>query len=1210
MKRKLFLLLCTVLTMLGAQAQKDVTSTYITNATLSSLDGWTNVNFNTPVQGNNTTGYASECYAGWGSLEKDKYSLTQKITLPAGNYTLVNYSFFRYGLAYNTDASKSLAYLKAGDSQVAVKTLGSISASGYADSQAEGANAFDSKMYRNTLDFTIDADNTEIEIGLVGTFDLKQSWMICGMFELIYNDEEATMDSPFDVTGYLTNPGFEYRDMTGWTLSESGAFGAQSNTSFDNKAGGYYAEKWQASGALSDRSMSQTLSDLPAGLYTLSAYAYYDSDGAYISLSDGTDTKTTSVTSGSSSKYSVSFVLAEGKDLTVAAGIASGTRNWICFDRFSLSFGGDVNAALTTLLNKVSDYDGVIPTAAYSDLQTNVAAYDQTYTDVDELLDAIDAVQALYDAADLLKTPYATITANLAAAQTLAADYSNVLTMISTVSAGVESSTEASTIESYNTQLTTVMSAFEDYLDVKNSAETLAAVESTDTEAQATLSSAISTQDAAVQAATTPDALNTAMETATTEIKSAAYTYISAADPTEGNRFDLTFLMTNPDLTGLATWQPADGWASEESDGNSQVMVNASKTVTVDGVTYSYFYEYWSETAKASGNFALYNAVTLPEGTYSMSCYAFAEDQYTSSTVNGVFFYANDTQGSAVTSTQLSEQSISFINDAEQEVKIGLKTLATGNTRNWMGIGYVKLYKEYTDNTTYPINVNATGAEVVATVDGVVATEALALKNVTLTVSMEDGYTLSELTATYNDGTDDVSLDVANPSEGVYTFQMPAYEVNVTLSTSVDKSALSTAIAAATAARKSSNEGEGIFQIPASAGTALAAAIEEAEAVYNSSDATVSEVAAAATAIAAAQATYEATELNAPDADTYYNITVATEGHAKEGNAIIIKFDATSNTNPTGYVMNCNNAVNANYAQSVAFAQVSGNTYNISFLTTEGVTYLTYGTLNGSTATWSDYQIQATTEADDKGEFLIQATETAGVFNIINTITNTSVDCQSGGNIYTEGGNTGFAIAEASQATAPMTITDAGWATFIAPFAVAVPEGVTAYIVTGVNDENLTITEVSAIPANFPVLLNGNAYSDTKSGWGLASADTYTVNNLLTGVYTTQTVPGGCYGLQKDSEGKAVFNKVSDENTEGVQVGANRAYLTYDESNARTLYINNGDDTTGINSLDATTALEDLLSGADIYDLNGRKVNGSLQKGKVYIVNGKKLYVK
>lgn len=632
--------------MIGVQAQKDVTSQYITNATLSSLNGWTNVNFNAPQRGNNTVGYASECYAGWGSLEKTNYSLTQDITLPAGHYTLVNYSFFRYGLNADTDASKSLAFLKAGEQQVAIKTLGSITASGYANSQAEGANCFDSKMYRNTLDFTIDADNTVINIGLVGTFDLKQSWMIAGMFELINNDIPATMDAPFDVTGYITNPGFEYRDMTGWTQNPSGYFGTQNNNqSF--KVGGYYAEKWQASGALPAGSMSQTLTNLPAGYYKLTANL--GGNGTYIDLNG----KKASWTSDKD--YTVGYVLAEDENLTITAGKTSeGTANWVHFDNFRLQFCGDVQAALTTLIAQLSGYEGTIPSAAYSALQTAVAVYDKDYSDVDELLAAIAAVQNLYAAADLLVSPYATFNA------------------------------------------------------LKAKAQTLQAVANDNAGANSTFASAITAQVAAVEEDETATAGE--INTATSTLKTAMQTYVFAANPVgDGAQFDCTFLMTNPDLTGLPTWQPAAGWASEETDGNSQVMVNDSKTVGDK----SYFYEYWSNPAKASGNFALYNAVNLPAGTFAMSCYAFAENQYAASTVDGVYFYANDTQGSCVTATVLTEQTISFVNSSEQEVKIGLKTVA-GNTRNWMGIGYIELYKvpakSYTVDETAVWDYSTSGA--------------------------------------------------------------------------------------------------------------------------------------------------------------------------------------------------------------------------------------------------------------------------------------------------------------------------------------------------------------------------------------------------------------------------------------------------------------------------------------------------------------------
>ena len=150
--RLLTLAVLALFTGLAAFAQRDVTSDYITNATLyNGTDGWTKTfskewattdpadAFSKSTQGNNTTGWATEAYAGWGSLIQTEYSMKQTITLPAGHYTLVNYSFFRQGDIDDADHnSKSLAYLRAGDQSVLLKTLRSIPASGFANSQAEG----------------------------------------------------------------------------------------------------------------------------------------------------------------------------------------------------------------------------------------------------------------------------------------------------------------------------------------------------------------------------------------------------------------------------------------------------------------------------------------------------------------------------------------------------------------------------------------------------------------------------------------------------------------------------------------------------------------------------------------------------------------------------------------------------------------------------------------------------------------------------------------------------------------------------------------------------------------------------------------------------------------------------------------------------------------------------------------------------------------
>lgn len=564
MKRKLLLAMLCIAGSLSIHAQKDVTSQYITNAKLSDgTNGWTKTftknqqtndpadAFSNSVRGNNTAGYASEAYAGWGSLIQTAYSMKQTITLPKGNYTLVSYSFFRQGDANDADHNNvSKAYLKAGSQSVLLKSLRSIAATGYANSQAEGANAFDSKMYRNTLDFTIDADNTAIEIGIEGTFDEARSWCIVGQFELIDNGQAATMDAPFDVTGYITNPGFEYRDMTGWTLSGENAIKAHDgNQSF--KVGGWFAEQWQSSelGDLSARSMSQTLTEKPAGLYRLTANL--GGDGTYLELNGKTANWT------EDKDYTVSYVLAANENLTITAGktTTQSNTNWIHFDNFKLLYCGDVQAALTTSLDKKTSYNGLIPTAAYNKLLTDVEQYDQQYTDVDALIAAIDAVEALYTEADKLKAPYAAWKA------------------------------------------------------LKDQADVLVAVSNNNTTANGTLTGAISNQNTAAEASNTVDALTTATNT----LKTAMVTYVKAAEPTNDECFDLTFMIVNSHFkegtaanpTGwTATWpdNPTGGWGG----------ANELRIATHNFEAYHKAFEL-SQTIE-----------DLPKGTYKVTLQGFA----------------------------------------------------------------------------------------------------------------------------------------------------------------------------------------------------------------------------------------------------------------------------------------------------------------------------------------------------------------------------------------------------------------------------------------------------------------------------------------------------------------------------------------------------------------------------------------------------------
>lgn len=415
MKTKTFFLtLVALLAFAGnACAQRDITSQYITNAKLSNgTNGWTKTftknqqvtdpadAFSNSVRGNNTVGYASEAYAGWGSLIQTEYSMKQTITLPKGNYRLVNYSFFRQGDtddATHNNASK--AYLKAGNQSVLLKTLRSIVAPYYANSQAEGANCFDSKMYQNTLEFSIAADNTAIEIGIEGTFDEARSWCIVGMFELFDLDDLASVSSPTDVTYAITNSGFEYRNLTGWTnniTKGNNTYG--NNNNFSSKAGVGFYESWQASesGGLGNAgTFTQTLANMPAGLYELSVYAQnieqYNNSAGGTGMFVTANSNQTEI--GSNGQYKVRTTLPADGDLTIGIKLENCTGNWIAIDRFSLLFYGDPLQALKDLR------DGYV-TEAQDILNGNDAQY-LTAEQQTALQSAIDAGIAATTETDL-----------------------------------------------------------------------------------------------------------------------------------------------------------------------------------------------------------------------------------------------------------------------------------------------------------------------------------------------------------------------------------------------------------------------------------------------------------------------------------------------------------------------------------------------------------------------------------------------------------------------------------------------------------------------------------------------------------------------------------------------------------------------------------------------------------------------------------------
>ena len=184
-------------------------------------------------------------------------------------------------------------------------------------------------------------------------------------------------------------------------------------------------------------------------------------------------------------------------------------------------------------------------------------------------------------------------------------------------------------------------------------------------------------------------------------------------------------------------------------------------------------------------------------------------------------------------------------------------------------------------------------------------------------------------------------------------------------------------------------------------------------------------------------------------------------------------------------------------------------------------------------------------------------------------------------------------------ASATMKTFKAGtYGTFIAPFDVTIPSGVTASKVTGHTGNTLTLDDLTGtIPANTPVVVKGtDAIEQTFYGKNTASEDSYE-EGLLVGVYTNAAVPVGSYVLQTQG-GVQGFYKVSTALT----AVPNRAYLkagSLDDAVKAYFF----DQTDAVRSLQA----EEVAEGT-IYNLSGQRVQKA-QKG-IYIVNGKKAVIK
>ena len=174
-------------------------------------------------------------------------------------------------------------------------------------------------------------------------------------------------------------------------------------------------------------------------------------------------------------------------------------------------------------------------------------------------------------------------------------------------------------------------------------------------------------------------------------------------------------------------------------------------------------------------------------------------------------------------------------------------------------------------------------------------------------------------------------------------------------------------------------------------------------------------------------------------------------------------------------------------------------------------------------------------------------------------------------------------------------------ATFSAPFATVIPEGVTAYYVSTADNSTATMKAITgkAIPAKTGVILTSQS-GDAVTMVPATDETLATIENNKLGnsAGAAKKIAEGdnAYILAGGANGTAFY-----KGTVGTTLKANKAYLTLDTAGGeQAISMNFGGNVTGINQI-----VNAEQNNAPVYDLTGRRVVRTV-KGGLYIKGGNK----
>lgn len=186
-----------------------------------------------------------------------------------------------------------------------------------------------------------------------------------------------------------------------------------------------------------------------------------------------------------------------------------------------------------------------------------------------------------------------------------------------------------------------------------------------------------------------------------------------------------------------------------------------------------------------------------------------------------------------------------------------------------------------------------------------------------------------------------------------------------------------------------------------------------------------------------------------------------------------------------------------------------------------------------------------------------------------------------------------------------LSIPTSGWATYCTTQDIDISRtsGLKAYIVTAINAEEATLTEITKIPKREGFMLYGSA--GTYALMASTEAVDAITNNMLRGTLVATTAVAGNYALatkydETTGSNVTAFYPVNAD----VIIPAHKAYIASLSSNARLISLG-GDGETDIQFVEKSL---DYDADQPIYTLQGTRVT-NLRPG-IYIQNGKKVVMK